>query len=289
MLARVADAEHRVLGDVRDQRRLSHRRARGDDDQVAGLKAAGQLVEVLEAGRRAGQRRLRRRQPVELVGLLVEDLRDRAELLLAIVVGDLEHRALGPLDQVARRRLARQHAGLDLVRGRQQRAQLGVVAHDLPVLAGVAGGRDPAGELVDRRRAADLLELAVLAERLRDRQVVDLPVALVQRDHRREHRAVLLAVEVLGAQVLLDEQRVEVSLVEQDGPEHRLLGLQVVRRDGDVLDGAHARSESRFGAGVDTRRRSRNQRTIQQDRGAPGRAADADRGAWAARRPPPSS
>ena len=108
--------------------------------------------------------------------------------------------------QVARRRLARQDAGLDLVGRRQQRAQLGVVAHDLPVLARVAGGRHPPGELVDRRRAADLLELAALAQRLGHRQVVDLAVVLVQLDHRREHRAVLLAVEVLGPQVLLDEQ-----------------------------------------------------------------------------------
>ena len=150
-LGRCAGArpEHRVLGDVRDQRRLSHRRARGDDDQVARLKAARQLVEVLEARRRAGQRRLRRRQPVELVGLLVEDLGDRAELLLAIVVRHLEHRALGPLDQIARRRLARQHARLDLVGGGQQRAQLRVVAHDLPVLAGVT--RRPAPSRRARR------------------------------------------------------------------------------------------------------------------------------------------
>ena len=46
-----------VLGDVRDQRALAHRRAGGDDDQVAGLEAAGDLVEVLEARRRAGERR----------------------------------------------------------------------------------------------------------------------------------------------------------------------------------------------------------------------------------------
>ena len=175
--------------------------------RLPGLKAAGHLVQVLEARRRAGQRRLRGRQPMELVRLLVEHLGDRPELLLAIVVGHLEHRALGALDQVARRRLARQHAGLDLVGGGEQRAELGVVAHDLAVLAGVAGGRHPSGQLVDRRRPADLLELAALAQRLRHRQVVDLPVALVELHHRREHRAVLLAVEVLGAQMLLDEQR----------------------------------------------------------------------------------
>ena len=49
--------QHRVLGDVGHQRRLAHRGAGGEDDQVAGLEAAGLLVEVLEARRRAGERR----------------------------------------------------------------------------------------------------------------------------------------------------------------------------------------------------------------------------------------
>ena len=91
---------------LHDERRLSHRRARGDDDEVAGLEAAGDLVEVLEARRRAGERGALERQPVELVELVVEDLLDRAEVLLAVVVGDLEHRALGALDEVARRAVA---------------------------------------------------------------------------------------------------------------------------------------------------------------------------------------
>ena len=114
------------------------------------------------------------RQPVQLVGLLVQDVGDRADLLLPVVVGDLQHRSLGPLDQVARRRLAREHARLDLVRRGQQRPHLRVVADDPAVLARVPRGRDPAGELVDRLGAADLLELAVLAQRLGDRQVIDL-------------------------------------------------------------------------------------------------------------------
>jgi hypothetical protein len=40
-------------------------------------------------------------------------------------------------------------------------------------------------------------------------------------------------------QSLLDEQRVKVPLVQEHGAEHRLLGLEVVRRDGDALNGAH--------------------------------------------------
>ena len=143
------------------------------------LEPAGLLVEVLEAGRRARQRRLEDREPVQLVGLLVQDVGDRPDLLLPVVVGDLEHRALGLLDELARRRLTREDARLDLVRGRQQRPHLRVVPDDPAVLPRVSGRGDPAGELVDRLRPADLLQLAVLAERLGDRQVVDLAVALV--------------------------------------------------------------------------------------------------------------
>ena len=91
---------------LRDQAALAHRRARGDHDQVPRLKPAGHLVEVLEAGRRAGQRGLRDRQLVQLVELLVQQRVDRAEVLLAVVVGDLEHRLLGLLDELARRRRA---------------------------------------------------------------------------------------------------------------------------------------------------------------------------------------
>ena len=96
--------------------RLAHRRACGDDDEVAGLEAAGDLVEVLEAGRRAGERGALERQAVELVELVVQDLVDGAEVLLAVVVGDLEHRRARPA-RPARAAGASwlQHARLDLV------------------------------------------------------------------------------------------------------------------------------------------------------------------------------
>ena len=113
----------------------------------------------------------------------------------------------------------------------------------------MARGRHPPRELVDRLGAPDLLELAVLAQRLGDRQMVDLPVALVQLEHRGEHRAVLLAVEVIRPQMLLDQQRVQVPLIEQHRSQHRLLGLEVVGRDGDVLDGTHTGAEHRSRVG----------------------------------------
>ena len=60
----------------------------------------------------------------------------------------------------------------------------------------------------------------MLAQRLGDREMVDLAIVAVELDHRRKHRAMLLAIEVLRAQVLLDQQRVEMVLVEQHGPDY---------------------------------------------------------------------
>ena len=192
--------ERRVLGDVGDQRRLAHRGPGGDHDQVAGLEAAGQLVDVLEAGGRPGQRASSR----STAGGACRSPRRGSRRSSGTPSGARPGRPRAPSARRAPagrgRSIAGQNARLDLVRGRQQRAQPGVVADDPTVVARVAGGRHPARQLVDRLGAADLLELAVLPERLGDRQVVDLAIALVQLDHRREHGAVLLAVEVVGPQ-----------------------------------------------------------------------------------------
>jgi hypothetical protein len=152
---------------------------------------------------------------------------------------DFEHRPLGLLDQLLRRRLPFQHAGLDHIGGLQQRPELRIVADDPPVLPRMTGRGHPSGQLVDRLRAADLLQLAVLPQRLGDGQMVDLAVAAVQLEHRRKHRTVLLAVEVLRLQVLFDQQPVQVALIQQHRPQHRLLGLEVVGREGDLLSDAH--------------------------------------------------
>ena len=91
-----------VFGDVGDQRALAHRRPRGDDDQVAGLEAAGDRVDVAEAGGRAGQLELAGRELLEPVDLLVEDLGEHPEVARLLFVGDFEEQFLGPLGELAR-------------------------------------------------------------------------------------------------------------------------------------------------------------------------------------------
>ncbi len=213
-----------------------------------GLKAAGDLVQVLEAGGRAGQRRALQRQPVQLVELLVQHLLDRPEVLLAVVARDLEHRLLRLLHQLARRRLVAQDALLDLVRALQQAPQQGVLAHDLRIAAGMAGGRYHAGQFVHSRRAADRLQLAHLAQAVGDCQDVNRLALVVQREHRFVDHAVALAVEVVRPQPLFDHQRVQRTIRQQDRAEDRLLRVEVVRRRDHARGGASCAVGLRDGA-----------------------------------------
>src|SRR4051812_14529665 len=257
-----ARVQRGVLREVGHQRRLAHRRPCGEDDQVAGLEAAGERVEVLEAGRRADDRRALERELLQLVQLGVQQLLDRAEVLARVLVGDLEDRSLRHVDQLARAGLVAMDLRLDLVRGVQEPAQHRVLAHDARVLADVADRGDRAGQELDRRRAADRLQLAGLLEVLDQRQRVDRLADRVQVQHRLVDAAVRLAIEVAGLQALVDDQRRERGVRQQDGAEYGLLGLEVLRR-GDRAEAvrvsaglgrrAHRAVESRSPTGSNVR------------------------------------
>ena len=126
---------------------------------------------------------------LELVELGVEQVVDRAEVLAAVLVRDLEDRALGDVDELARRRLVGVRRGLDLVRRVQQPPQHRVLAHDARVLADVADGghaRPPAGRPPRGRRR---VEQARLLEVLDERERVDRLADGVEVEHRLEDRA----------------------------------------------------------------------------------------------------
>ena len=161
-----------------------------------------------------------------------EQVVDRAEVLAAVVVGDLEDRALGEVDELARRRLVGVHARLDLVGRVQEAAQHRVLAHDPRVLADVADRGHRARQQVDRRAAADALEQAGLLEVLDEREGVDRLADRVQVEHRLEDQAVRLAVEVLRLEALVDDQRGQRGVRQQDRAEDGLLRLEVLRRGG---------------------------------------------------------
>jgi len=162
----------------------------------------------------------------------VQDVADLAEVLLAVVVGDLEHRALRALDELARLAVVAVDRRLDLVGRREEPAQERALLDDVAVAAHGADARRHGGQRVDLGLAARLLELAARAQVLGDREDVDRLARREQRDDRGEDRAMALAVEVVLPQALFDDVGVVRAVRLQDRAEDGLLGLDRVRRDG---------------------------------------------------------
>ena len=214
----------------------------------------------------AGDRLALLRQPLELVDLGEEDVVDGAEVLARVLVRDLEDRALGDVDELAGRGVVGVDAGLDVVRRAQEPAEHRVLAHDAGVLAQVPHRGHARGQQVDRGAAAGRVELPRLLEVLDERERVDRLAGAVELEHRREDDPVGLAVEVRRVQPLVDDERRERRVGQQDGAEDRLLGLEVLRRrnrtvgqarsaavavrDGGSVGGAHLTVDPRRGGGV---------------------------------------
>ena len=233
---------------LRDERRLAHRRTGGEDDQVARLEAAGDLVEVLEAGRRAGERRCARAR----ADAACPSRRAAPRRPSGSPSGGRRGRPRGCRARPTRPARAPAPRGSStfawiccvVVSRRRSSALLCTMraySRTLP-----AAGAAP-GERVDRRRSADLLQLARLPQLLGDGEHVDLAALLVQLEHRPVDRRVLLAVEVLRLEPLVDDEPVERRVGEQDRAEHRLLGLEVMRwKEGLVvlLERGHSAPET---------------------------------------------
>ena len=87
-----------VVGQAEREARLTDAGAGGEDDQVALLEAAGELVEVLEAGRDADDLAAMLLQEVELVEILFQHLGDRDEVAPGAALRDVVDRALGGIE-----------------------------------------------------------------------------------------------------------------------------------------------------------------------------------------------
>ena len=107
----------------------------------------------------------------------------------------------------------------------------------------IAGGGDDVHERGKVCRAADRVDLAFLLEPVREREDVDRFAILVELEHRLEDLIVVVLVEIAGTHDIRDlDDRV---LVEHECTEHRLLGLDIVRGDAEVvLFSCHSASHS---------------------------------------------
>jgi hypothetical protein len=217
-----------VLGDVGDPGALSHRGPRRDHDQVPGLEATGESVDVLEPRRGPGQLALAAGELLQAVELVAEDLVQPPEVARLLLVGDLKQQPLGVLGQLARVVVALAHPFLDPLAGAEQTPQQRVLLHDLGVVLGISGGRHLGRELGDVVLAARVLDLRALRKRLDHGQNVDRLRALVEAEDRREDQPVLVEVEVLGPQLHLVDHPGQGGLGQQHRAQNRGLGLEVL-------------------------------------------------------------
>ena len=217
---------------------MPDRGARRKDDQIRGLQASGQRIEIGEAGPDAADLAPVRVQVIEPVERVVEKLLEGRESGGETPLRDRVELRLGPVDRLLDLRGVLVPDPGDPPRGRDQVPQDRLALHDPGVLRREDRRRRLLGQRGEVAASADRLELSVALERLGDRDDVDRLTALPQVHHDAVDLPVRLSVEVDRAKDVRDlDDRVAVD---EKGAEDGLLGLEALRRkavDGHVDSG----------------------------------------------------
>jgi hypothetical protein len=233
---------HDLAGRQVDHRRvprdaLAHGGTGADDVERRGLQPREQLVDVVEAGRRAGDRVAPRVRLLQAVHHRLDRLAEELGRVGDPVLGDLEHLRLGVVDRLGHVvGLAVGHLG-DVAGDVDQAPQQGRVLHDAGVVGGVGDRRRGVLQGVQRLGPADLLEQPVAAQLVGDGDGVGGGARRVERPDGVEDVLVRRAVEVLRTEALLGHGPDRVTR-QQQRPEDGLLRLQVVRRHAPCARGA---------------------------------------------------
>ena len=231
---RLLHVERDVLGDVQDQRGLAHRGSAGDHDEVPALQAGGDAIEIDETGRQSDHLALvlAAVEHVDALHRFGEQRIDPDEPLpcLGARLGDPEHHRLGLIHQRLRVPPQRAIGGIgDLGADCGEVAHDGALANDLGVAADVGGAGGVQGERAEVGLAADVRKLGAALEALGHRQCVGGLAVLDELADVLEDQAVIGAIKILPGEQIGD--LVPRGIVEQQPPEHRLLGFDRLRRD----------------------------------------------------------
>ena len=90
----------RVVADVQRERRFAHARPGGQDDELLGLKPAGDVIEIEEARGDAGDGVSRLGPRADPVHRLVDNVLELEGVAPGLVLGDAEDLPLGRFQQL---------------------------------------------------------------------------------------------------------------------------------------------------------------------------------------------
>ena len=198
---RQTDFNRHVLGHVERQRGFAHRRATGDDQQVAGLQTRGLGVEIVVAGRHPGDVR----GVVSVMQFLdaFDDLREqridvhKTGLMAEAALGNGKDLGFGLVEQLLRIAAERvERAAGDLVAGGDQLAQYGTFADDFGVAPDVRRRRRIGRQFAEVGQAAGFAALAGQIEAFRYRNDVDRLAAFEQLADLAIDAPVFVAIEI---------------------------------------------------------------------------------------------
>jgi hypothetical protein len=220
-------SSEKKMAEVERQRRLSEGGARRDDDELPGVEAVGEVVEVGEPGGDTGHVAVFARRGLDLVGGRGERDGERNVVFgldVAVHGVDLGLGVVHEVHDLALAGVAHLH---DARAGFDETTQHGLLGDDVGVVAGVRRGGNEARECVQVFRAARAAQLADLGELVGDGDDVGGLAVRIEGEHGVEDDLVLGDVEV-GAAHDLDDVGHSV-FAQQHSTECALLGQQVVR------------------------------------------------------------
>ena len=212
-----------------ERERLAEPRPARDDDELAGVQAVGEGVEVGEAGGDAGHRAGAAADGLHLVHRRLHDVAEDGVVLARAPLGDVVDRLLGPVDEVVDLAAV---AGVpelhDAGAGLDEAPQHGALGDDPGVVAGVGRRGDAGQQRVQVGRAADAGEVAGPRQLARDGDRVGRLAAAVQVQDDVVDRLVGRPVEVAGPDHLDDVG--DRVLAQEHAAEHGHLRRDVLRR-----------------------------------------------------------
>ena len=179
---RLARQHRRVARDVQRERCLADRGAGRQDDQLAGLQALGERVELREVGGHAGDQLLVLDALLEGVPPLADDRGDVADLRAAPLLADLEDRLLGLVDRLLDRGGVVEPEAAHLAARLDEPPPQRVGDDDVRVVAHARGARHHQGELGDVVHAAGTSDARAAVELVAQRDGVDRLAAIVERE-----------------------------------------------------------------------------------------------------------